>query len=67
VEDPTWLSDLVARGGLVYCGFDLDPTGEAMADSMIALHPSIQRLRAATRLVPKEKPKSAANQSVWGT
>jgi len=47
--DPTWLSDLVAQGGLVYCGFDLDPTGEAMADSMIDLHPSIQRLRPARK------------------
>ena len=43
--DPAWLADLLAQGGTVYCGFDLDPTGEAMAQVMIARHPAIQRLR----------------------
>jgi hypothetical protein len=43
--DPAWLADLLAQGRTIYCGFDLDDTGEAMAQAMIALHPSIQRLR----------------------
>jgi hypothetical protein len=43
--DPAWLADLLAQDGTVYCGFDLDPTGEAMAQVMIARHPAIQRLR----------------------
>ncbi len=33
----------------LYCGFDLDPPGEAMAQAMIALHPSIQRLRPSAK------------------
>jgi len=43
--DPAWLADLLAQGRTIYCGFDLDDSGEAMAQAMIALHPSIQRLR----------------------
>lgn len=42
--DPAWLPTLLARNLPVYCGFDLDPTGHRMAQSMIARHPSIQRL-----------------------
>jgi hypothetical protein len=47
--DPAWLADLLAQGGTIYCGFDLDPTGEAMANVMIALHPFIQRLRPSRK------------------
>ena len=47
--DPAWLSGLVAQGGILYCGFDCDDTGEVMADAMIALHPSIQRLRPSRK------------------
>lgn len=47
--DPAWLPDLVAENHLLYCGFDLDPTGEAMARAMIALHPSVQRLRPSRK------------------
>lgn len=43
--NPAWLSELVGQGRQLYCGFDLDDTGEAMAQSMMHLHPSIQRLR----------------------
>jgi hypothetical protein len=43
--NPAWLVELVGQGGQVYCGFDLDDTGEAMAQSMMTLYPSIQRLR----------------------
>jgi hypothetical protein len=47
--DTAWLSDLVAQGRTIYCGFDLDDTGEAMARAMVALHPSIQRLRPSRK------------------
>ena len=43
--NPGWLPDLVGRDCPLYCGFDCDATGEAMAQSMMALHPSVQRLR----------------------
>ncbi len=43
--NPAWLGELVDQAQLLYCGFDRDETGEAMARSMIALYPSIQRLR----------------------
>jgi hypothetical protein len=43
--DPAWLPPLIAQGLPIYCGFDTDPTGEAMAQRMIQLHPAIRRLR----------------------
>ena len=43
--DPGWLSTLLGLGLPVFCGFDDDPTGDAMAQRMIALHPSVRRLR----------------------
>ena len=43
--NPAWLAELVSQDHQLYCGFDRDETGEAMARSMIALYPSIQRLR----------------------
>ena len=43
--NPRWLSQLVQSGNTIYCGFDADATGEAMARSMISLHPSILPLR----------------------
>jgi len=42
--NPRWLRPLLAQGCQIYCGFDTDTTGEAMARAMIASHPSIQRL-----------------------
>lgn len=47
--DPAWLAELLAQDGTVYCGFDLDATGEAMAQAMIARHPAIQRLRPSLK------------------
>jgi len=44
-SNPPWLATLLDQGCRVYCGFDADPTGDAMANSMIARHPAIQRLR----------------------
>ncbi len=43
--NPTWLKPLLDQAAQVYCGFDADPTGDHMADAMIALYPAIQRLR----------------------
>ncbi len=43
--NPAWLPTLFAQHHRLYCGFDADPTGDQMADAMIAIHPSIHRLR----------------------
>ena len=43
--NPAWLLLLLAQHHRLYCGFDADLTGDQMADAMIALHPSIHRLR----------------------
>jgi len=47
--DPAWLGQLLAKGQPLYCGFDLDATGEAMAQSLIVHHPSIRRLRPSRK------------------
>lgn len=47
--DPAWLPGLIAQGLPIYCGFDADPTGDAMAQRMHELHPSIRRLRPAAK------------------
>jgi len=47
--NPAWLSDLVAQTGILHCGFDLDDTGESMAQSMMSLHPSIHRMRPSRK------------------
>ncbi|MDD5719952.1 MAG: DUF3991 domain-containing protein [Candidatus Krumholzibacteria bacterium] len=44
-SDPPWLPGLLARGFELYCGFDADDPGDAAAARMMALHPSIRRLR----------------------
>ena len=43
--DPAWLTALLPLGLPVFCAFDADPTGDAMANRMIELHPSVRRLR----------------------
>ena len=43
--NPRWLPALLSQRLAVYCGFDADATGDAMAAQMIALHPSLRRLR----------------------
>jgi hypothetical protein len=43
--NPRWLPSLLSQGLPVYCGFDSDATGDAIAEQMIALHPSLRRLR----------------------
>jgi hypothetical protein len=47
--DPAWLAALISQGLPIYCGFDTDPTGEAMAQRMRDLHPSICRLRPTAK------------------
>jgi hypothetical protein len=44
-SNPRWLPALLSQCLSVYCGFDSDATGDAMAEQMIALHPSLRRLR----------------------
>ena len=44
-SDPRWLPGLIARGYVIYCGFDADPPGDAAASDMIARHPTVRRLR----------------------
>jgi Toprim-like/Protein of unknown function (DUF3991) len=43
--DPPWLDGLLARGYGIFCGFDADGPGDAAAARMLALHPTIRRLR----------------------
>jgi len=43
--NPRWLPELLSQRLAVYCGFDADATGDAMAAQMIALRPSLRRLR----------------------
>jgi hypothetical protein len=43
--NPRWLPSLLSPGHSVYCGFDADSTGDKMAQHMIDLHPTVQRLR----------------------
>jgi hypothetical protein len=43
--DPAWLSACLPLGLPIFCGFDADPTGDAMAQRMFLLHPSVRRLR----------------------
>ena len=42
--NPAWLPALLSTHHLL-CGFDADPTGDRMADELIALHPAVRRLR----------------------
>jgi hypothetical protein len=43
--NPRWFPALLSQRLAVYCGFDADATGDAMAEQMIVLHPSVRRLR----------------------
>jgi len=43
--NPAWLPALLRRRLPILCGFDADPTGDAIAQSMIERYPAIQRLR----------------------
>lgn len=43
--NPRWLAGLITRDYEIHCGFDADSPGDTAASEMIALHPSIKRLR----------------------
>jgi len=43
--NPRWLKGLIARGYEIHCGFDADEPGDNAATQMIALYPTVQRLR----------------------
>lgn len=43
--NPAWLLRLIERDYEIHCGFDTDEPGDNTASQMIALHPTIQRLR----------------------
>lgn len=43
--DPPWLHPLMACGYHIDCGFDDDDPGNTAAAAMIALHPTVKRLR----------------------
>jgi hypothetical protein len=47
-DNTAWLPALLARALPTYCGFDDDPTGERMAQAMLARYPPVQRLRPPT-------------------
>jgi hypothetical protein len=44
-SNPRWLPAFLSQGCPVYCGFDADTTGDSIAQQMIALHPTVRRLR----------------------
>jgi hypothetical protein len=43
--DPAWLPTLIAQGMPIYCGYDADPTGDAMAQRMTFIPPSFVCVR----------------------
>jgi hypothetical protein len=47
--NPRWLSAFIDQGLRIYCGFDADPTGDAMALAMISLYPTVKRLRPSLK------------------
>ena len=47
--NPRWLPALLGQAQQIYCGFDADPTGNAMARALISLYPTVQRLRPSLK------------------
>jgi hypothetical protein len=47
--NPTWLAPLLQQGLEIYCGYDADATGDAMAQTMQLHHPQVRRLRPAKK------------------
>jgi hypothetical protein len=43
--NPLWLASFINNGYEIYCGFDSDEAGDRLAQKMIALHPTVKRLR----------------------
>ena len=46
---PRWLSTLINVGYEIHCGFDADSAGDTAANTMIARHCSIKRLRPSAK------------------
>ncbi len=44
-SSPAWLQSFIKNAYHVYCGFDADQAGDLSAQRMIALYPTIKRLR----------------------
>jgi hypothetical protein len=47
--NPRWLPAFIDQGHRIYCGFDADPTGDAMALAMISIYPTVKRLRPSLK------------------
>lgn len=47
--NPGWLAPLLQQGLEIYCGYDADATGDAMAQTMQLQHPQVRRLRPSTK------------------
>lgn len=43
--NPRWLPALIGQGLEIYCGYDADATGDAMAQAMQTHYPRVKRLR----------------------
>lgn len=43
--NPLWLASFINNEYKIYCGFDSDEAGDRLAQKMIALHPTVKRLR----------------------
>ena len=43
--NPLWLKIFINKGCQIYCGYDSDEAGDKIARRMIALYPSVRRLR----------------------
>ena len=43
--NPRWLKGLIDRGYRIHCGFDADEAGDNAASQMVALYPTVERLR----------------------
>jgi hypothetical protein len=47
--NPQWLAALIEQHREIYCGYDADPVGDAMALAMQARHPAVKRLRPCAK------------------
>lgn len=47
--NPRWLATFIQQGLEVYCGYDADDTGDAMAQAMQTHHPLVKRLRPSRK------------------
>ena len=43
--NPAWLTTFINKGFDIYCAFDADETGDAFANKMTSLYPTVKRLR----------------------